>query len=99
VSADELPTRVGTVHTVRDGDVVILVLGGDPGRPDARAFASRDPNLLNSAIGLARRRLYVIGNREIWAGQPYFDVLARRLPDADPVPLTNVLGPLRNLAG
>ena len=99
LSPEELRTRVGTVHTVTEADVVILVLGGDPGRPDARAFASKDSTLLNSAIGRARRRLYVIGNRETWAGEPYFDALARRLPDAEPVPLTNVLGSLRNLAG
>jgi hypothetical protein len=99
VSAEELRTRVGTVHTVREGDVVVLVLGGDPGRPDARAFASQAPNLLNSAIGRARRRLYVIGNRETWESQPYFDVLARRLPDAEAAPANNTWTPRRNLAG
>ena len=95
VSPEELRTRVGTVHTVREGDVVALVLGGDPARPDARAFASQAPNLLNSAVGRARRRLYVIGNRETWESLPYFDVLARRLPDAEAAPAT----PRRNLAG
>jgi hypothetical protein len=99
VSAEELRTRVGTVHTVREGDVVVLVLGGDPGRPDARAFASQTPNLLNSAIGRARRRLYVIGNRETWGGQPYFDVLAQRLTDAETAPANNSWTPRRNLAG
>jgi hypothetical protein len=99
VSAEELRTRVGTVHTVREGDVVVLVLGGDPARPDARAFASQTPNLLNSAIGRARRRLYVIGNRETWESQPYFDVLARRLTDAEAAPANNSWTPRRNLAG
>jgi hypothetical protein len=99
VSAEELRNRVGTVHTVRDGDVVILVLGGDPARPDARAFASQEPNLLNSTVGRARRRLYVIGNRQAWESQPYFDVLARRLPDAEPAPAKNSWTPRRNLAG
>jgi hypothetical protein len=99
VSAEELRTRVGTIHTVREGDVVVLVLGGDPGRPDARAFASQTPNLLNSAVGRARRRLYVIGNRETWESQPYFDVLARRLPDAEAAPANNTWTPRRNLAG
>lgn len=99
VSPEELHTRVGTAHTVREGDVVVLVLGGDPCHPDARAFASQAPNLLNSAIGRARRRLYVIGNRETWETQPYFEVLARRLPDAEAAPSNNSWTPRRNLAG
>ncbi len=105
MSADELRARVGTVHTVRAGDVVILVLGGDPGasgaqgRPDARAFATQAPNLLNSAVGRARRRLYVIGNRELWESQPYFEVLARRLAETEAAPAENSWGPRRNLAG
>jgi len=99
VSAEELRTRVGTVHTVREGDVVVLVLGGDPGRPDARAFAGQAPNLLNSAIGRARRRLYVIGNRETWQAQPYFEVLARRLAETEAAAADNAWGPRRNLAG
>jgi hypothetical protein len=99
VSPEELRTRVGTVHTVREGDVVVLVLGGDPARPDARAFASQAPNLLNSALSRARRRLYVIGNRETWESLPYFDVLARRLPDAESAPANNTWTPRRNLAG
>ncbi len=99
VSAAELRARVGTVHTVREGDVVVLVLGGDPGRPDAGAFAGQTPHLLNSAIGRARRRLYVIGNREMWATQPYFEVLARRLAETEAAPAANSWGPRRNLAG
>jgi len=99
MSADELRARVGTVHTVREGDVVILVLGGDPCCADVRAFASQAPNLLNSAVGRARRRLYVIGNRELWESQPYFEVLARRLADTEAAPTENSWGPRRNLAG
>lgn len=99
MSQEELRARVGTVHTVREGDVVILVLGGDLDHPDARAFASRSPNLLNSAVGRARRRLYVIGNREVWESQPYFEVLARRLGETEAAPAENSWGPRRNLAG
>jgi hypothetical protein len=99
VSAEELRTWVGTVHTVRPGDVVILVLGGDPSRPDARSFISHAPNLLNSAAGRARRRLYVIGDRGAWASQPYFEALARRLDDAEPAPLNDGYATRRNLAG
>jgi superfamily I DNA and/or RNA helicase len=80
-SADDRRKWVGTVHTMqgREADVVILVLGGNPLRPAARAFATRTPNLLNVAVTRARRRLYVIGNRAAWAGEPHFDVLARNL--------------------
>lgn len=99
MNAEELRTRVGTVHTVREGDVVILVLGGDPGRPDARVLVSQAPSLLNSAVARARRRLYVIGNRETWETQPYFEVLARRLADAEAAPIDNSWGPRTNLAG
>lgn len=63
----------------KEADVVILVLGGDPAQPAARAFATRAPNLLNVAVTRARRRLYVIGDRVAWAGEPYFDVLTRNL--------------------
>jgi superfamily I DNA and/or RNA helicase len=34
---------------------------------------------LNVAVTRARRRLYVIGDRAAWGGEPYFDVLARHL--------------------
>ena len=80
-SADDRRKWVGTVHTMqgKEADVVILVLGGSPAQPAARAFATRTPNLLNVAVTRARRRLYVIGNRSAWASEPHFDVLARTL--------------------
>jgi superfamily I DNA and/or RNA helicase len=82
VSAWDREKWVGTVHTVqgKEADVVILVLGGDPDRPGARGFATREPNLLNVAVTRAKRRLYVIGNRDTWSNEPYFNVLAARIP-------------------
>ena len=73
---------VGTVHTMqgKEADVVILILGGDPDRPGARGFATREPNLLNVAVTRAKRRLYVIGNRGTRGNEPYLDVLAARIP-------------------
>jgi AAA domain len=79
VSKEDREKWVGTVHTMqgKEADVVILVLGGNPARPRARAFATGKPNLLNVAVTRARRRLYVIGNHAIWGNAPYFHVLAR----------------------
>jgi len=73
--------KVGTIHTVqgKEADVVILVLGGNPKRPGAKAWAAEKPNLLNVAATRAKRRLYVVGNRAEWARQKYFDYCAGRI--------------------
>jgi hypothetical protein len=74
--------NVGTVHTVQgqESDVIVLVLGSAPERPRARAWAAEKPNLLNVAASRAKRRLYVIGNRDNWKDLRYFNVLAKTLP-------------------
>lgn len=73
--------RAGTVHKAqgKEADVVILLLGGNPTKPRAKDFAITKPNFLNVAVSRARRRLYVIGNHEIWKEHQYFDTLANRL--------------------
>jgi superfamily I DNA and/or RNA helicase len=75
----------GTIHTTqgKEADVVILVLGGDPMRTGDKAWAAQRPNLLNVAISRARRRLYVVGNRETWGGLAHFQMLARTLEMVD----------------
>lgn len=77
----------GTVHTAqgKQADIVILVLGSNPDRPGARRWAASKPNLLNVAVSRAKRRLYVIGDRQAWATQRHFDVLAANLPHTTPV--------------
>jgi superfamily I DNA and/or RNA helicase len=74
--------NVGTIHTVQgqESNVIILVLGSAPRKVRAREWAAETPNLLNVAVSRAKRRLYVIGNRDLWQHQHYFDTLAARLP-------------------
>ncbi|HEY3506813.1 MAG TPA: ATP-binding protein [Actinocatenispora sp.] len=77
--------RVGTVHRTqgKEADVVILILGSDPAKPGARRWVNERPNLINVAVSRAKRRLYVVGNREQWLGQRFTGVVARHLPHHD----------------
>lgn len=70
-SVDELAdSHSGTVHISqgREADIVILVLGSQPGNAGAgsRRWVNSKPNLLNVAVSRAKRRLYVIGNFKDW---------------------------------
>jgi hypothetical protein len=82
--------NVGTIHTVqgKEADVVVLILGSKPNNDRARVWAAEKPNLLNVAVSRAKRRLYVIGNRQHWQDHSYFNELAAALPSRphQPVP-------------
>ena len=73
--------RAGTIHTVqgKESDVVILVLGTAPPSVRARTWAASKPNLLNVAVSRAKRRLYIIGDRDVWKQQANFDVAVKYL--------------------
>lgn len=75
--------KVGTVHTAqgKEADVVVLVLGGNPSAPGAKAWAARKPNLLNVAVSRSKKRLYVIGDRDKWKLYSYFSTMAHYLPE------------------
>ncbi|EID52369.1 DEAD/DEAH box helicase [Saccharomonospora xinjiangensis] len=77
----------GTIHTAqgKQADIVVVVLGSDPARPGARRWAASKPNLLNVAVSRAKRRLYVIGDRNAWSSQRHFETLAARLPHTTPI--------------
>ncbi|MFE7636423.1 DEAD/DEAH box helicase [Kitasatospora sp. NPDC057518] len=84
-TAELLDERCATVHKAqgKEADVVILLLGA--GRPGARNWAAGTPHLLNVAASRAKRRLYVIGDRALWAPLLHFDVLAAEVPAYDHV--------------
>ena len=69
----------GTIHTMqgKEADVIVFVLGG--ATKGARAWAASKPNLLNVALTRAKEVIYIVGNRENWAGLPYFEVAARKI--------------------
>jgi hypothetical protein len=74
--------HIGTVHTYQGKEqaAIVLVLGGNVNAEGPLDWAARRPNLLNVALTRAKRRVYVVGNRERWRSRAFFCHLARRLP-------------------
>lgn len=85
----------GTIHTMqgKEAPVVIMVLGGNTDGPGARDWAVSEPNLLNVAATRAKRRFYVIGDRNDWQNRALFcDVMdllpLQLLPEHEAVVMT-----------
>jgi len=72
-----LKERVGTVHTFqgKECDTVVFVLGGKT--TGARSWAGSKPNIINVAVTRAKRRLYVIGDRQAWSQTVFGQQLAQ----------------------
>lgn len=83
---DWVSKRVGTVHTFqgKEEDTVIMLLGADGKREGAARWAASKPNILNVALTRAKRRFYLVGDRELWGNLPYFREAACTLPMKDP---------------
>jgi len=72
---------LGTIHAFqgKEADTVILLLGCDHTKIPAADWAGERPNLLNVAITRAKRRFFVIGDRNVWHGRGYFSDLVHGL--------------------
>jgi len=75
----------GTIHTMqgKEAQVVVIVLGGNTEGSSARDWAVSEPNLLNVAATRAKRRLYVIGDRNDWKHRALFCDVMDLLPPQD----------------
>ena len=73
--------RVGTVHTFqgKEEDSVIMVLGADRDHAGAAEWASSKANILNVALTRAKRRFYVVGDRELWGARGCFRLSGEKL--------------------
>lgn len=71
----------GTIHKFqgKEADVVFLVLGSDPNNEGSRTWASLKPNMLNVALTRAKKRCYVIGNKELWGEKKYFKEMKEKM--------------------
>jgi hypothetical protein len=80
-AADWAEKGIGTIHTFqgKEAEAVVLLLGGNPGRPRALRWAGESPNILNVAVTRAQLRLYVVGSRAAWRSAGFFRELDRRL--------------------
>ncbi len=83
---EDAKAMCGTVHTFqgKEADFVVFLLGGDPNKPGViSSFAGRKPNLVNVAVTRAKKRLYVIGDKNYWSSSAdskgYYKTMAQLL--------------------
>ena len=71
----------GTIHKFqgKEANIVFLVLGSNPQSSGARNWASQKPNMLNVALTRAKKRFYVIGNKNLWGSCDYFNVMVNTI--------------------
>jgi hypothetical protein len=55
------------------------VFPGDPNMAGSREWVSEKVNMLNVALTRAKRRFYVIGNRQLWKSYPFFSILDKKI--------------------
>jgi len=80
--SQSLSRRIGTIHTFqgREADIVFLILGCDHSKQGAADWAGATPHLCNVAITRAKRRLYVLGDVDLWHRRGVFSDLQKGLP-------------------
>jgi hypothetical protein len=88
--------RIGTVHTFqgKEESLVLMVLGADHAHASSADWASSKPNLLNVAATRAKRGFYIIGDRDLWGGKPYFRTARDKLRRMSPQEFLDALGNL-----
>lgn len=79
-----LKGHVGTVHTFqgKECETVVFVLGGSTS--GARNWAASRPNIINVAVTRAKRRLYVVGNRQHWSTTTFGAKLVKAVSVREP---------------
>ena len=75
--------RIGTVHTFqgREADEVIFMLGCSWNNVHVAENLSK--NMINTAVTRAKRRIYIIGDAELWERSPYAALAKDKMPLAD----------------
>ncbi|WP_342237005.1 DEAD/DEAH box helicase [Inquilinus sp. OTU3971] len=88
--------RIGTVHTFQGKEefLVLMVLGADHAHANSADWASSKPNLLNVAATRAKRGFFIIGDRSLWGGKPYFRTARDKLRCMSPQDFLDDLGNL-----
>ncbi|MCR9386779.1 DEAD/DEAH box helicase [Vibrio metoecus] len=66
--------RIGTVHTFqgKEEKAVIFVLGVSESTKGSAYWASSKANILNVAVTRAKKQVYIVGSKKIWAGLDHF---------------------------